>query len=244
MSDEQYYGDRSRSSTRKKADKILNIAIGLVIILIVVVGGQLFFGGSSSNPVVIEPSEEQLNENNAETIEEGEIAEETVEEAQLDNNEETVEVDEPTVRNVEEPATTDEDTNSNRDRESSINNETPQRESSSPITSSNGHWKPIGTVQQEPFTAVYDKDHINWEEMKKAFQYATGLGEDMTMWHVRNGGNHQSAVGTVSNRENRNKPYEVRIEWVTNEGWLPVSVIQLEENRFLELYLPSAQNND
>ncbi|UTW70711.1 DUF1510 family protein [Anaerobacillus sp. HL2] len=29
-----------------------------------------------------------------------------------------------------------------------------------------GQWKPIGTVQAEPFTAVYNKDHINWEEMK------------------------------------------------------------------------------
>jgi len=80
---------------------------------------------------------------------------------------------------------------------------------------------------------VYNKDHINWSEMTKAFQYATGLGNDITLWWVGNGGNHESAVGVVSDNATRTTPYQVRIEWVTNEGWVPVNVEQLTGNPHL-----------
>lgn len=97
----------------------------------------------------------------------------------------------------------------------------------------NGQWEPVGTVQSEPFVAVFEKDHINWQEMTKAFQYATALGDDMIIWWVENGGDHQSAVGIVSAFENKDTPYKVHLEWVENEGWRPVNVESLSENEYL-----------
>lgn len=112
-----------------------------------------------------------------------------------------------------------------------IEEEPQQREVGNQVQ--NGQWQPIGTVQSEPFVAVYEKDHVNWQEMTKAFQYATGLGEGLIIWRVENGGNHQSAVGIVSTYETRETPYEVRLEWVTNQGWRPVKVESLTNNEFL-----------
>ena len=111
----------------------------------------------------------------------------------------------------------------------------------------NGQWEPIGTVQSEPFVAVFEKDHINWQEMTKAFQYATALGDDMIIWWVENGGNHQSAVGIVSTFENKNTPYKVNLEWVENKGWRPVNVESLSENEYAptetEIELESEREN-
>ncbi|UOE95585.1 YrrS family protein [Alkalihalobacillus sp. LMS39] len=94
-------------------------------------------------------------------------------------------------------------------------------------------WEPIGTAQQDngQFEADFSKGSVNWNEMTQALQYATGLSDDeMEIWWLGNGGNLQSAVGIVSTFENKNTPYEVRLEWVTNEGWQPVSVEQLSSN--------------
>lgn len=97
-----------------------------------------------------------------------------------------------------------------------------------------GDWRPVGTVQEEPFTAVYEKEHINWAEMEKAFRYATGLSEDeMITWRIGNGGDHKSAIGIVSDSANASTPFRVRIEWVTNEGWMPVEVEVVDENPYL-----------
>lgn len=95
-----------------------------------------------------------------------------------------------------------------------------------------GEWEPIGTVQEEPFIAVYDKNHVNWEEMTRALQYATGIGDDIVIWWLGNGGDHLSAEGYVSDSVNKDTPYKVRLQWVTNRGWKPVSVEQLNENPY------------
>lgn len=102
-----------------------------------------------------------------------------------------------------------------------------------PATEIEEKWEPIGTVQEEPFVAVFEKDHVNWQEMTRALQYATGLGDEMIIWWLGNGGDHQSAVGIVSTGETKNTPLKVRLEWVTNRGWKPVSVEELDENPYL-----------
>ncbi|MFN7249173.1 MAG: DUF1510 family protein [Anaerobacillus sp.] len=206
MREEDYYGSSARryKQKRKKVDKILNISIGVVIFLILLVGGQFLLGGKSSEKAVGDQIEEQVDS----VIEDGEVEEPSNEEASNDAVESTEEEANPA--NESETA------------------EAGEGESSS----QSGAWKPIGTVQQEPFAAVYQKDHVNWEEMTRAFQVATGLGDNIILWRVGNGGDHLSAVGYVSDAATRTTPYKVRIEWVTNEGWMPVSVEQLNENPY------------
>ncbi|MGO4887369.1 YrrS family protein [Anaerobacillus sp. MEB173] len=190
---------------RKKMNKALNISIALVVLVILYVGGKLIFGGSTAEEVAVDDINQQ--EENIDNVHEEEEAEETNEtletETSVDNDHE---MREDSFENVEEPD----------------NNEVVFGPADAEIIE--GPWEPIGTVQSEPFVAVYDKEHQNWVEMRQALQYATRLGEDMVIWRLGNGGSPQSAEGIVSTYENRNTPYKVRLEWVEHQGWKPVSV--------------------
>ncbi|QOY36276.1 YrrS family protein [Anaerobacillus isosaccharinicus] len=212
--DHDFYGSgvRSHKRKRKKADKILNISIGVVLFLILLVGGQLLLGGKSTEKVVSDQIDEQGE------FEHEDLNEEALEEIEEAKPEEPLEKEKTTT----EPSSTPTEQQKPKDPPA-----TSEQVTSSPQM---GQWKPIGTVQQEPFVAVFERDHVNWEEMRRAFQVATGLGDDLTLWRVGNGGNHQSAVGVVADASTRSTPYQVRLEWVTNEGWMPVSVEQLDSN--------------
>lgn len=95
-----------------------------------------------------------------------------------------------------------------------------------------GEWKPIGTSQSEPFVADYTKDSLNWQEMTEALQYAIGTEEKIVIWWLGNGGSPQSAEGVVSDPGNADTPFKVRLKWVTEKGWKPVSVEQLDSNPY------------
>lgn len=219
--DHDFYGSgvRSHKRKRRKADKILNISIGVVLFLILLVGGQLLLGGKSSENVVSDQIDEQgeleIEDLNEEALEE--VLEE-IEEAQREQE---------TAEKEATNSTTDSSPTPTEQQKPKDPPATTEQVISSPQM---GQWKPIGTVQQEPFVAVFERDHVNWEEMRRAFQVATGLGDDLTLWRVGNGGNHQSAVGVVADAATRSTPYQVRLEWVPNEGWMPVSVEQLDSN--------------
>ncbi len=231
-------GARSLQRKRKKVNKILNISIGIVICLILLVGGQLLFGGNSSDSSESETQSEANHEPNSTEGSEGQrdeeetaqFAKETEASNDLNSNPAFSNNGEQEQMSLNENLTKQEIPVDQREEETEQANQTLK----------NGKWKPIGTVQQEPFVAVYQKGHINWEEMKKAFQVATGLDDNMTIWHVGNGGDHQSAVGVVADAATRTTPYKVRLEWVTNEGWMPVSVEQLDEN----IYISGATSNN
>lgn len=91
-------------------------------------------------------------------------------------------------------------------------------------------WEPVGTEQEEPHVTTYDKNSLDWQEMLKAIRYATGLQEgDMIPWWVENGGGPQKVKATVTNNA-QNQIYRVYVEWVTEEGWMPVKVEVLKEN--------------
>lgn len=97
-----------------------------------------------------------------------------------------------------------------------------------------GQWEPIGTTQLEPFAADFTRDSVNWQEMERALKYAIGTEEKITIWWLGNGGDHLSAEGVVSTPQHASTPYRVRLEWVTEKGWKPVSVEQLENNPYRE----------
>lgn len=220
-----HFSARRQKRKRKKTDRLLNISIGIVIFLILFIGGNLLLGGNFfSKPVKTDITEAQTDE--------------------IESNDTTVETDGTDTSDVQ--ADHSSDVQADHSDEEDLTEESDQssvggeEQAEIDTTVLDGQWKPIGTVQEEPFVAVYEKEHINWEEMTNALQYATGLGDEMIIWMLRNGGDHQSAVGTVSDHLNKSTPFEVRIEWVTNEGWMPVEVEILKENP----YLPKEQTSE
>lgn len=218
--------ERTRLARRKqkKINLVLNISIIIVALLILFVVYQIFFSSSEQAAVEDENDQEVIEEEEHEGQEE-ELDEENLSEPLDLSPIETEKATEKEREIVQEHNVNDRDIDREEDRE------LPQSVSNA---NSEGKWEPIGTVQKEPFVAVYDKNHVNWKEMTRALQVATGLGDDMIIWRIENGGDHQSAVGYVSTYENQNTPYQVRIEWVTNRGWKPVSVTQLSENPYLK----------
>ncbi|MBU8905546.1 YrrS family protein [Desertibacillus haloalkaliphilus] len=201
--------NRYQLQKKKRINRLLNIAIGIVALLILFFGAQLFL----SNPT----SEETINDITENEEEENEEAGQGRDEEQHDQQE------------AREPDPSESVPNEEEEQEE------PLEEDELPEVN-DGEWEPIGTSQQEsaeePFVADYDENGQNWAEMERALQYATGLGEDMVIWRLGNGGSPQTAVGTVSTYENRQTPYQVRLEWVMNEGWKPTSVEVLDSNPY------------
>ena len=88
----------------------------------------------------------------------------------------------------------------------------------------NTGWEPIGTKQKGEHVSLYDGTSDDWHEKIEAISYATGLSKDnMIIKKIRNGGNSQKSVGIVSSKSEDEK-YRVYLDWVDDEGWIPVKM--------------------
>lgn len=91
-------------------------------------------------------------------------------------------------------------------------------------------WKPIGTEQEGSHRATFKKGTQDWDEMVKAIHVGAGLQpSNSILWYVGNGGDAQSAIGTITDKSQQ-KIYRVYVEWIDQKGWKPVKVEVLEEN--------------
>ncbi len=198
------YQTRYQKRKKKRVNRILNVLIGVVALLIIYFSSQLFFNSNEKATVV----------NSEETIENEE-----------DENQPKDDIQEEKI-NTENENKIEDEKRVNEKKSEKVTEE----EEIEPTLDSN--WHPTGTVQSEPFEADFTEGSINWQEMTNALKYATGLGDNIIIWRLGNDGNLQSAIGTVSDWENRSNPYQVRMRWVPYEGWLPIEVLQLEENPF------------
>ncbi|MDF2038713.1 YrrS family protein [Cytobacillus oceanisediminis] len=214
---ESRFGKREK---RKKTNIVLNSLIALVIVLIIFVSAKIFFGGNNDQAL---PADEQTaseneskqNENNQE--DQGNDVEKDKEDENIDNDSEEEE------KEAEENEAEDE---SEEDKEQVVTEggSGPDVEK----TIENPAWKPVGTSQSGEHTAVYDQNHVDWQEMLSAIQYATGIEQgNMTVWFLGNNGPN-SSVGTISTKDQSEK-YRVYIDWVDGEGWKPSKVEVLNE---------------
>ncbi|MCH1627394.1 YrrS family protein [Fredinandcohnia quinoae] len=225
-----YVGPRSeRRSKRRKVNRILNVLIVLVIVLIIFFGGKLIFGDkkgsekANSNDGNHQTEQPVPNDDDTQKDSEGDSDTESNKNAdtESDETEDDPEADKESddkTDEVKKPESNEDATVTEGDPNSNIVN-----------TIINPAWTPIGTVQSEPHTIVYDKGSNDRIEMEKAASYATGLGsENMIVWWLgRNGDN--SVEVTMSSKDNQ-QIYRVYIDWVANEGWKPVKVEELKEN--------------
>lgn len=91
-------------------------------------------------------------------------------------------------------------------------------------------WEPIGTVQIGEHVTSYDETTIDWKELMDAIHYATNLErDDMITWWIENGGSDDRVTATVTNKA-QTKIYRVFLQFIDDEGWLPIKLELLKEN--------------
>ncbi|WP_238457419.1 DUF1510 family protein [Alkalihalophilus pseudofirmus] len=201
---ETVQGTRFEHRKKKRMNTILNIAIGLVVVLIIVFAAQIFLGSSNTEEAALEIDDESEENVEVETEPEATVDPEEV----ADSPEEAP--DEEALEEDEEEEGTEED-----DLE--------------PVE--DGDWEPVGTNQSGEFSHDFTKGGQNWNEMERALRYATGLGDDMIVWRIENGG-PTSVIGTVSGPTEQTTPYQIQLDWVDGQGWMPVSKEQLSQNPY------------
>jgi hypothetical protein len=211
---------------RQKSNRILNILIGVVFVLIVITAVGIFTGGDdraadSGREAGSEQAEGGSGPDggNVPASDGGEDADEA-------GNEESAD------RETASEKTDQEAENGGESQESDQPGKvirTPSDDGVVDETIVDTSWKPIGTEQSGEHVSVYEKGHIDWQEKVKAMSYATGIPEsDMIVWYLKNGGGPQKSIGTVSTGDKSEK-YNVHLEWVDGEGWMPVRLDKLNK---------------
>jgi cytoskeletal protein RodZ len=195
-------GFRYEQRKKKRMNRMLNVAISIVTILILFFAYQIFFG-TPSQEVAMEDVSEQTEVNSIpDPIEQNNEAQDEAEEEEKDIANEEA---------VEIEGIEDDDSFDNVP---------------------DGEWQPIGTDQTE-FTPSFTEGTQNRNEMEKAIRYATGISQDnMILWRIENGGSPTRVRGVISDKVNTNQPYEVYIEWIDGQGWMPVEKTQLSSNPY------------
>ncbi|RBP94049.1 uncharacterized protein DUF1510 [Cytobacillus firmus] len=214
---ESRFGKREK---RKKTNIILNSLIALVIVLIIVVSAKIFFGGNNDQAV---PADEQTASESKQNESNREDQDNDIEQDKSKDKEKADKESDKEDKKAEENKAEDE---SEEDKEQVVTEggSGPDVEK----TIENPAWKPVGTSQSGEHTAVYDQNHVDWQEMLSAISYATGIEQgNMTVWFLGNNGPN-SSVGTISTKDKSEK-YRVYIDWVDGEGWKPSKVEVLNE---------------
>ncbi|KON86955.1 primase [Sporosarcina globispora] len=212
---ESRFGKREK---RKKTNIILNSLIALVIILIIFVSAKIFFGGNNDQAQTAD--EQTASENNSKQNEKNKENQNKDAEEDKGNVEKDAEEDEKEAEeNEAEENEAEEDSEEEKEQVVTEGGSAPDVEK----TIENSAWKPVGTSQSGEHTAVYDQNHVDWQEMLSAISYATGVDQgNMTVWFLGNNGPN-SSVGTISTKDQSEK-YRVYIDWVEGEGWKPSKV--------------------
>ncbi|AND41597.1 MULTISPECIES: YrrS family protein [Cytobacillus] len=209
---ESRFGKREK---RKKTNIILNSLIAFVIVLIIVVSAKIFLGGNNDQAV---PADEQTASESKQNESSQEDQDNDIEQDKSKDKEKADKESDKEEKEAEENEAEDE---SEEDKEQVVTEggSGPDVEK----TIENPAWKPVGTSQSGEHTAVYDQNHVDWQEMLSAISYATGIEQgNMTVWFLGNNGPN-SSVGTISTKDQSEK-YRVYIDWVDGEGWKPSKV--------------------
>lgn len=221
MDDNKYsnLGSRSeKTSKKRKANRIYNILLTIVILAIIAVAVSIFTGNDDEQT---NQAENNIAEKNDVTNNESDN--------KINSDKET----EDETSNKEEDASEEDADREDTDQEEGTEENTiveNSGDSNVVETYVNDSWKPIGTTQTGEHITSYTKDSVDWQEMEKALAYGAGLSEsDITVWYIGNGGSANKAIGTVSPKDH-SKTYRVYIEWVNGEGWMPIKVELLKVN--------------
>lgn len=210
----------SRLNRKKKANRILNILIGIVLLLIIVVVVNIVSDDTDTTKEEknTEVSEETMNDEESGSTE----ADENETETDQNNTTETVETEDKSESNEETQSEENEETNTEENTEE--NTEVITEASNDPNVESviiDPSWKPIGTSQTGEHTSSYDTKSVDWAEKVQALSYGAGLDpSNMYVKFLGNGGSPQKSIGTVTSKDG-NEIYRISLEWIDGEGWKP-----------------------
>lgn len=226
------FSQNSRSTyraKRKKTNIVLNGLIIIVLALIIIVAYNIFAGGDDSEKASSK-AETPTQTEKQNSAKENKPKEETA--------------------NKEDEKTKDSHTKEDKSKDNAVKEDEQAKEasaaeqaddsqamvqdggSSSNVlkTIVNPAWEPVGTSQSGPHTTTYDSTSVDWQEMLNAITYATGLDpSDMTVyWLGRDKTTANASIGTVASKDKQQK-YNVYIQWVDGEGWVPTKVEEIAE---------------
>lgn len=210
----------SRLNRKKKANRILNILIGIVLLLIIVVVVNIVSDDTDTTKEEknTEVSEETMNDEETGST----VADENETETDQNNTTETVETEDKSESNEETQSEENEETNTEENTEE--NTEVITEASNDPNVESviiDPSWKPIGTSQTGEHASSYDTKSVDWAEKVQALSYGAGLDpSNMYVKFLGNGGSPQKSIGTVTSKDG-NEIYRISLEWIDGEGWKP-----------------------
>lgn len=211
MSERQTRSSRHLQPSRnKKLDKLLNVLIGVVVVLIIITATYVFkWQDDAEQTVKDEPAQEEKDDNK-------EVDKEPVKEDEKDLAVEEDQAEEEhgsqPEENQQEQGEPEESTSDNPNVEKVITNK---------------NWQPTPTTQTGQHVSSYDSSSVDWTEKVATVTGVTGINQDnMIIWRMQNNGGPNSSIATVSTKD-KTQMYRVSMEWVDNEGWLPVKLEQL-----------------
>ncbi|MFJ7748020.1 YrrS family protein [Peribacillus sp. NPDC097295] len=195
---------------KRKLNKIYNIAITVVSILIVIVAATIFLSDDDS-PEKATTEPKQITEKNQKKAEKTEEKE-----------------DAPGVEDEDSEAT--DPTDEEKDKDAELVEVEASGDSNVEKAYTSENWQPVGTEQSGEHATSFEKDSVDWNEMRQAIAAGAGVDEgSMKLWWLQNGGSPNTAIGTASDG-NESQTYRVHIEWVDGSGWKPVKVEELKVN--------------
>ncbi|MDQ1144942.1 cytoskeletal protein RodZ [Bacillus sp. SORGH_AS 510] len=215
------FNSNSRSGNRakrKKTNLVLNSLIIIVLLLIIFVAYNIFASGNdNATPKKESPKTEHKETKHDDT--------------QAEKKESNKKEDESSSEAVQEDEQQSEEAAATEQPDESQAVVTEGGSSSNVLkTIENPSWKPVGTTQTGEHTSVYDTNSVDWQEMLQAVSYATGLdGSNMTVyWLGRDKSTQNGSFATVASKDKQQK-YNVYLQWVDGEGWMPTRVEELAE---------------
>lgn len=214
MSERQTRSSRHLQPSRnKKLDKLLNVLIGVVVVLIIITATYVFkWQDDADQAVKDEPAQEEKS-GDKEKEEDKEPADEEDKDLAVDEEKPSQEEEEAdSETSQEEQGTPEESTSDNPIVDKVITNK---------------NWQPTPTTQTGQHVSSYDDTSADWAEKVATVSTVTGIDQsNMIIWRMQNNGGPNSAIATVSSND-KSQMYRVSMEWVDNEGWLPVKLEQL-----------------
>ena len=200
-------------SKKNKVDKILNILIAIVSILIVLNVVTIFSDDDKERAA--EMVEKQRANKNAEKD---------------DTNKDETQSEKNAVSAEEIES---EDSHEGESSNTSSDSQLVVQASNDPLVEEvivNPQWKATPTKQTGEHVSTYEKGHPDYEEKLETFRQAVQLPEsNIIFWSVKNGGSPDSSVAVVSTSD-KTENYRIYIEWMQNEGWVPVKVEKLNQS--------------
>lgn len=212
MSERQTRSSRHLQPSRnKKLDKLLNVLIGIVVVLIIITATYVFkWQDDAEQTAKDEPTQEEKGDNKEEDKEPTKEDEKdlAVEEDKTSEEEDQLEPEKP----QQEQGSPEESTSDNPEVEKVITNK---------------NWQPTPTTQTGQHVSSYDSSSVDWSEKVATVTSVTGIDQNnMIIWRMQNNGGPNSSIATVSTKD-KSQMYRISMEWVDNEGWLPVKLEQL-----------------